>query len=107
MATAKRKVVKKSTKAARSGLPPDTEIRAVMTSEVKYCFEDEDLEHVARNMGQIQVRRLPVLSREKRVVGIVSLGDISKTNDPDPAGKALSNITQPGGQHTQSAKARG
>jgi CBS domain-containing protein len=59
-------------RAVARGLPPSTEIRAVMTSDVKYCFEDEDLEHVVRNMGEIQVRRLPVLSREKRVVGIVS-----------------------------------
>ena len=55
-------------------MPP---VRDVMSSEVKYCYEDEDLEHVAQNMGDIQVRRLPVVNRDKRLVGIVSLGDFA------------------------------
>ena len=46
-----------------------------MTDEVKYCYEDDDTNAVARNMADIQVRRLPVLTREKRLVGIISLGD--------------------------------
>jgi CBS domain-containing protein len=48
-----------------------------MTPDVKYCFDDEDLEDVARNMAEIQVRRLPVMSRDKRLVGIISVGDIA------------------------------
>lgn len=54
------------------GRGPDTKIKAVMTPDVKYCFEDQDLESVCWNMGDIQVRRLPVLSRQKRLVGILS-----------------------------------
>src|SRR5438045_5501419 len=56
-------------RAVAAGKPPTTPIREVMSSEVKYCFEDEDLSHVAENMGDIKVRRLPVLNREKRLVG--------------------------------------
>jgi CBS domain-containing protein len=48
--------------------PRQTPVRDVMTEEkVKYCFEDEDVEYVARNMADLQLRRLPVLNREKRL----------------------------------------
>jgi len=50
-----------------------------MSPEVKYCFEDEDVTHVAENMAELQVRRLPVMNRDKRLVGIVSLGSLAKT----------------------------
>src|SRR5215510_1579577 len=46
---------------------PDTRIRDIMTQEVLYCFEDEDTEEVARNMGDNKIRRLPVLNRSKRL----------------------------------------
>src|ERR671923_2399099 len=61
-------------RAVAQGKGPDTPVRDVMSKEVKYCYEDEDLEHVADNMGELQVRRLPVVNRDKRLVGIVSLG---------------------------------
>jgi CBS domain-containing protein len=51
-----------------------------MTEQVKYCFEDEDLDHVSKNMADIQMRRLPAMNRQKRLVGIVSLGDLATTN---------------------------
>ena len=47
-----------------------------------YCFEDEELDHVAHNMGEIRVRRLPVVNRSKRLVGILSLGDIAAATGP-------------------------
>jgi CBS domain-containing protein len=81
---------------------PDTKIRAMMTRDVKYCFDDEDIEHVAENMGDVQVRRLPVMNREKRLVGIVSLGDIALTHGPTAAGVGLAGVAEPGGAHTQS-----
>ena len=68
---------------------------------MKYCFEDEESEEVAQNMGDIQVRRLPVVDRNKRLVGIVSLGDIAGTHDSPVVGQALSGISEPGGQHSQ------
>lgn len=81
---------------------PDTAVREVMTAQVLYCFEDESVDHVASNMGEQQVRRLPVLSREKRLVGIVSIGDLSRKVKPTTAGKAVAQISQPGGEHSQS-----
>src|SRR5947207_4310444 len=55
------------------GRGPDSRVGDVMTADVKYCFEDQDLDEVTENMGDIRVRRLPVLSREKRLVGIIAL----------------------------------
>jgi CBS domain-containing protein len=84
------------------GSGPDAKIRDVMSHDVKYCFIDQDLDEVTRNMAEIQVRRLPVLDRDKRLVGIVSLGDIATVGEAREAGEALSGISMPGGQHTQS-----
>jgi CBS domain-containing protein len=89
-------------RAVARGHGPDTPIRDVMSSEVKYCFDDDDLEEVAENMGDIKVRRLPVLNQEKRLVGIVSLGDIARRDDGS-AGDAIRAISEPGGEHSQSA----
>jgi CBS domain-containing protein len=89
-----------------AGKGPDTPVREVMSSEVKYCFEDEDIEHVAGNMAEIQVRRLPVVSRDKRLVGIVSLGDVAKSDGGGrKAAEAVKGVSKPGGQHSQSARA--
>jgi CBS domain-containing protein len=84
------------------GNGPDAKIRDVMSHDVKYCFLDQDIDEVTRNMAEIQVRRLPVVDRDKRLVGIVSLGDIATIGEAMEAGEALSGISMPGGQHTQS-----
>ena len=81
--------------------PPDTPVRDVMSKEVLYCFEDESIEHVAHTMGEQQVRRLPVLNREKRLVGIVSLGDLANAARPGTSGEAIAQISRPGGAHDQ------
>ena len=88
-------------RAVALGKGPDTPVREVMSQEVKYVFDDEDLEHVAENMGDIQVRRLPVVNREKRLVGIVSLGDIAQKEDKKTVGEAVRGVSKPGGQHRQ------
>ena len=94
-------------RAVAEGRDPQTPVREAMTEEIKYCFEDEDIDHVARNMGDIQVRRLPVLNRSKRLVGIVSLGDLaSGRGGRDTAGRALEGISRKGGEHSQSGEAR-
>jgi CBS domain-containing protein len=81
-------------RAVARGLAPDkAEVRDVMTSDVKYVYDDESIEDAARNMESLQVRRLPVLNREKRLVGIVSLGDLSQC-EPDDAGDALQGISK-------------
>jgi CBS domain-containing protein len=91
-------------RAVAQGKGPDTPVRDVMSTEqVLYCYDDEDLDHVAKNMGDEQVRRLPVVNREKRLVGIVSLGDLA-TRERKAGSKAVSGVSQPGGQHSQSAR---
>ena len=95
-------------RAVAKGLSPNTKIRDVMSNDgVMYCFEDEELDEVAHNMGDIKVRRLPVLNRNKRLVGIISLGDIAMTDSPDCAGEAMCAISEPGGMHSQTADGRG
>ena len=88
-------------RAVANHLSPDTPVRDVMSREVLYCYEDEDIEHVARNMGDNQVRRLPVLNRDKRLVGIVSIGDLAKRAEPLATAEALTDISRPGGPHSQ------
>jgi CBS domain-containing protein len=87
--------------------PAKTKVREVMTAEVKYCFEDEDLDHVAENMAEQRLRRLPVVNRDKRLVGMISVGDLA-TEAPDPhlAARALGGIAQSGGPHRQRFAAR-
>src|SRR5229473_8701786 len=63
------------------GLGPEAPVRDVMSTEVKYCFEDDDIDDLAQNMASEQIRRLPVLNDEKRLVGIVSLGDLAASRD--------------------------
>lgn len=85
------------------GKGPDAKVRDAMTREVKYCFDDENLSHVCANMSEIQVRRLPVMDRNKRLVGIVSLSDLAHQS-PTTA-RALHGITQRSQQHNQSSVA--
>jgi CBS domain-containing protein len=85
------------------GKGPDAKVRDVMSAEVKYCFDDEEVEDVLGNMGDLQVRRLPVLNRDKRLVGIISLGDLAANGEAAQAGEALSGISKPGGEHSQTA----
>ncbi len=81
--------------------PKQTRVGEVMTREVRYCFEDDDLDDVSHNMAELQVRRLPVVSKDKRLTGIISLGDIAQARQSAQASEALEGISRPGGQHTQ------
>jgi CBS domain-containing protein len=85
------------------GKGPEARIRDVMSTDVRYCFDDEDVDDVLHTMGALQVRRLPVLNRDKRLVGIISLGDIAMNGPATETGEALSGISQPGGEHSQTA----
>ena len=89
-------------RAVAEGKGPDTRVSEAMTAEVRYCFEDDDCADVLENMADIKVRRLAVLNRDKRLVGIVSLGDLAGQEQPATTGEALNQISQPGGQHSQS-----
>ena len=92
-------------RAVAQGRGPDTPVREAMTDHVDCCFDDEEVEEVAMKMSDAQVRRFPVLSREdNRLVGIVSLGDLSRSEQGDAASVALDGITDPGGAHNQSTE---
>ena len=88
-------------RAVAKGKNPDTSIEEIMTRDVKYCFDDEDSEQVLDNLGHLQIRRVPVVNRDKRLVGIVSLGDLANQRADGHAGAALAEISRPGGQHSQ------
>jgi CBS domain-containing protein len=89
-------------RAVAQGKDPNTTVGEAMTRDIKYCYEDEDIEHVAHNMGEIQVRRLPVVNRDKRLVGIVTLSDLAAGATPRLIGRTLDSISRPGGSHSQS-----
>jgi CBS domain-containing protein len=74
--------------------PTRTTAREVMSPRMLYCYEDQSLEEVLANMGDVQVRRLPVVSRHKKLVGIVSLGDLAKLGPSARTGDALKEISQ-------------
>ncbi len=84
------------------GKGPDARVGDVMSKEVRYCYDDEESDAVLRNMGDIQLRRLPVLNRDKRLIGIVSLADLASIGQTARAGEALGGIVRPGGEHSQS-----
>lgn len=90
------------TRAVAKGYDPEEcTVGEVMSHDVKYVYEDETTEDIARNMMTLQVKRLPVLSRKKRLVGIVSLGDLATAKKTGgQAQAALRGISQHnGGEH--------
>ncbi|MGG5821741.1 CBS domain-containing protein [Falsiroseomonas sp. HW251] len=82
--------------------PSRTKVREVMSPGTRYVFEDAPLEEAAETMEHEQLRRLPVLNRDKRLVGIVSLGDLARRRAPR-AGRAMAGIAREGGRHDQAA----
>ena len=77
------------------GLDLDATVSAVMSDGVKYCYDDQPVADVAANMGDIQVRRLPVVNREKRLVGFVSLANIAAANEPTATDRLLDGTAEP------------
>jgi len=71
-------------------------VRDVMSTDVVFCFEDQHVEDAARLMRDNQIRRLPVLNRNKKLVGIVSLGDLAvETQNEEMIGETLEKISEP------------
>ena len=92
-------------RAVAKGRGPETPVREAMTDHVDFCYDDEDVEEVAMKMSDAQVRRFPVMSRDgNKLVGIVSLGDLSRSDHEQAASIALGGITDPGGEHDQSTE---
>jgi CBS domain-containing protein len=89
----------------------NTRVTEAMTPEVDFVFEDADVQEAARIMRDRQIRRLPVVSRDKRLVGIVSLGDLAVAGDDRTSGDTLQQISEPShgraeGQAQQQSQAR-
>jgi len=81
-------------RAVAKGLASDTAVRKIMTEDIRYCFEDEDVQEVAENMAEIHLRRLPVVDREKRLVGIVSLGNFASSSNLNAGSTLLQGVAQ-------------
>jgi CBS domain-containing protein len=88
-------------RAVGTGRGPEAKIREVMSGEVRYCFDDEDVDDVLQNMAEQQIRRLPVVDRNKRLVGIVSITDLAASGDPALSGETLGEIARPSLLHSQ------
>jgi CBS domain-containing protein len=84
-------------RAVSAGLPVDsTPVSEVMSTNVQWCYEDEDIEDVMDRMRDVQIRRVPVKDRQEHLVGMVSLGDIAtKSADEDEVKDTLEGISQP------------
>lgn len=91
-------------RAVAAGLRPDRSIREIMASGVQRCHSAEELERVLDEMGEQKIRRMPVLSAEGAVVGMLSLGDIVCIDDDFRSiGRALRDICTPHGLHSQAS----
>ncbi len=83
------------------GRGPDTPVRELMTDHIVCAHADDNVDDVAQRMSKEQVRRLPVLDAEERLVGIVSLGDLARETRGEASHEALEGISQPGGSTAQ------
>jgi len=82
-------------RAVAQGLGSDTPVRAVMTEQIKYCYDDQDVSEVAQNMADLGVRRLPVVNREKRLIGFVALSNITSFGDRASKDTLLQGVATP------------
>ena len=83
-------------RAVAEGKGADTKVRDVMSEGIAWAYEDDSVEEAVKIMSERQVRRLPVVDRDKRLVGIVALGDFAvESSEIRPASQALSEISKP------------
>ncbi len=73
----------------------DTPLSVIMTEEVLWCFEDQAVSEVLEKMGDAQIRRLPVVDKDKHLVGILSLGDIAAKTKEKAVASVLQDISEP------------
>ena len=83
-------------RAVAEGKGPGTKVREIMSAGICGAYDDDTVDHAARIMSEKQVRRLPVVDHDKRLVGIVSLGDFAvESSEIQPAAAALAGISEP------------
>lgn len=84
-------------RAVAEGMDANSKVRDVMSNEVVWAYENDSVEKACELMSNHQIRRLPIVNADKRLVGIVALGDLAvEVSDIKPAGDALSDISKPG-----------
>jgi CBS domain-containing protein len=81
-------------RATAAGASPDTRVADAMTADIRWCFAEDDVEEVIETMGDVQIRRVPVVDGNKSLVGIVSLGDLADDRISG-AGRTLRRISSP------------
>jgi CBS domain-containing protein len=86
-------------RAIAKGRDASTPVREVMTDRIQYCFEDDDVTKVAEDMASLGVRRLAVLNKEKRLVGIVSLSNVTSAGNGKATGRLLKGVAEPHHAH--------
>ena len=84
-----------------TGKGPDCSVRDLMSKDIVCARDSDDVESVARQMADAQVRRLPVLDDSDRLVGMVSLGDLARETSGESAHQALEGVSASGGDHQQ------
>lgn len=77
------------------GLDAKTPVRELMSRDIKYCYADEDVSKVAQNMAELGVRRLPVIDRDKRLVGMMSMSNVAYGGDTRSANEMLRGVASP------------
>lgn len=82
-------------RAVAENLAPATSVQEVMSDSIKYCFEDQDVDEVAANMAELEIRRLPVVNRDKRLVGIIALSNMAFSEEPDSTSVYLESVASP------------
>jgi len=82
-------------RAVAKGLDAKTHVSEVMTDSIKYCYADQSVDEVARNMAELGVRRLPVVNREKRLVGFIALSNIAQGGDDGARDTFLAGVATP------------
>ena len=83
-------------RAVAQGKGPDTTVREIMSAGIRWAYDDDTVEHAAKLMSEHQIRRLPVVDHDNRLVGIVALGDFAvDSSEIQPAAEALAKISEP------------
>jgi CBS domain-containing protein len=75
--------------------PKSTAVRDILSSELVHAFEDQDLEEAEQLMQEKQIRRLPVLSRDKQLVGIVALADVVAEGGKKEVARTVQAVSKP------------
>jgi CBS domain-containing protein len=85
--------------------PNSTTVEDAMSPEILFAFDDDEVEEVAQIMRENKVRRIPVLNRDNKLVGIVALGDVAIEADADLSSSTLRKVSEPGAAHAETPSA--